>query len=551
VQLLVDRYLCKSDCQDERSNTYMSLISLKLKTRTKNVCLIMAPYFVPWAPPLGITTLKAHLEAIGHSVNCIDLNVDRMLWSLHLRYVSALESDNPQSKLEGQYRVWAVRNAHLLALVNGADEATSRALIRRLVPLYGLKCSDRLAATLTEIASAVMKRAEEMLEAIDLSRVDVLGTSTFSTSLALSLLILRIAKAKFPQIKTVMGGGVFADDLAPGSDNLKVLLENYPCVDHVIVGEGELLFAELLAEEFESKRMVSVKDVSGQFAKVSQAVAPDFSDLQMNRYFHLAIEGGRSCPFQCSFCSETVQWGPYRKKPQALVAEQMVSLATKHGNNRFFMSDSLMNPYIENLSRELLDKTVKVTFDGYLRADTLAADPQRTKRWAQSGCYRVRLGIESASSDVLAAMDKRTTPATISAALRSLSEAGIRTTTYWVVGYPGETEDAFQETVRFIRENSNSIYEVEAHDFHYYPTGQVASNQWPALPMYDDDITKWTRFQVWDADTDPPRAERYRRLAGLTTVARQLDIQNLYSYQDRFVADQRWLSIHGNATVAY
>jgi hypothetical protein len=36
------------------------------------ICLIMAPYFVPWAPPLGITSLKAHLEKEGAFVRLID-----------------------------------------------------------------------------------------------------------------------------------------------------------------------------------------------------------------------------------------------------------------------------------------------------------------------------------------------------------------------------------------------------------------------------------------------------------------------------------------------
>src|SRR5260370_25224587 len=110
------------------------------------------------------------------------------------------------------------------------------------------------------------------------------------------------------------------------------------------------------------------------------------------------------------------------------------------------MADSLMNPYIERFSAELSKIKAGLLFDGYLGADPIATDERRTKSWAQSGCYRVRLGIESGSAKILGLMQKHTKPETISRALRSLSAAGIRTTTYWIVGFPGETEEDFQDT---------------------------------------------------------------------------------------------------------
>jgi len=516
------------------------------------VCLIMAPYFVPWAPPLGIALLKAHLESGGHQVRCIDWNADPGFWALHLKYIAELESAGEQVCLEGQSRLWSIRNAHLLSVLNGASRAEAARLVRRVTPHYGIECSPALAASLTGIVFRVFDQARTLLDKVDLSGFQVVGTSTFSTSLTMSLFILRVIKSRYPQIRTVMGGGVFADDLAPGSENLQTLLDHYGFVDNVVIGEGELAFSELLEGAFSGRRVISRVELNDRVLPPDDSLAPDFRDFNTDSYYHLTLEGGRSCPFQCAFCSETVQWGPYRKRPQATVARHMAELAERHSIPRFFMGDSLMNPYIEGLSRELLASGAKMQFDGYLRADALAADPQRTANWARAGCYRVRLGIESAAPKVLGMIDKRTTPELTCRALQALSEAGIRTTTYWVVGFPGETEEDFQQTLRFVDENRNMIYEVEAHPFQYFPAGQVGSSQFEPAPLYDDEARALMRFGVWDvAGADPPRPERYRRLRRIAQLAGRLGIRNLYTFRDRWEADKRWMGLHARAVSVY
>jgi hypothetical protein len=517
-----------------------------------SICLIMAPYFVPLAPPLGISLLKAHLEREGHSVHCIDFNVDPTFWSLHLQYMRALETADPHVSMEGQSRLWSIRNAHLLSILNGASLAQSAAFIRRITPYYGIDCPGPLADTLSTIAGKVFAQAEKLMGEYDFRRFSMVGCSTYTTSLALALYFLRIAKRSNPAIRTLMGGGVFADDLAPGSQNFNTLIEEYPFVDQTVIGEGELIMSLLARGEFCDRKHISMADVNGDTLPLQESAMPDFSDFPTSRYYHLTLEGGRSCPFQCAFCSETVQWGKYRKKSHDQVASQMFALAKIYNNPRFFMGDSLMNPYIEALSAELLKSREKVLFDGYLRADPLPGDPERTAKWAASGCYRVRLGIESGSQDTLELIDKRTGPAIISRALRSLARAGIRTTTYWVVGFPGETEKAFQETMQFIEDNQESIYEVEAHPFSYFPVGQVASGQWKGVRLYDEDVQKAMKFGVWDiVDANPPREERYRRLRRVATLAAKLRVKNVYSFKDREVADTRWMGLHNHAVAAY
>jgi radical SAM superfamily enzyme YgiQ (UPF0313 family) len=214
-------------------------------------------------------------------------------------------------------------------------------------------------------------------------------------------------------------------------------------VDHVILGEGEKLFLKLLDGELAHKRMITLADLKGASLEMKDVPAPDFSDLPSENYYHLSIEGARSCPFQCSFCSETIQWGDYRKKPIDMFADQVIELADTYSNNSFFLGDSLMNPYINPFASALIEKKASILYDGYLRADKPVTNRKFVKLWTDSGLYRARLGIESASARTLETMDKMTTPKVISDVLNTLASAGVRNTNYWIVGFPGETEEVF------------------------------------------------------------------------------------------------------------
>lgn len=520
------------------------------KQTNGKICLIRPPYFTPWAPPLGISLLKTFAESEGYSVQCFDFNVEPSMWGLHHEYFKALQLSNPESIPEGHTRLWCLMNAHMLAFMNGAG-GNAYKVVRQIAPLYGMHCTEILLMRLQRIVEEQFARLTEMLSSLDLSEVSFFGTTTYTTSLAASLFMHRYVKTHFPKTRTVMGGGVFSDDLAFGSDNLQTLINEFPFVDHAVLGEGELLFMALLKGQTQS-RIVSMRDLGKNGLSIQSVPMPTFDGLDLDPYFHLTIEGARSCPFQCSFCSETVQWGDYRKKAKELLADQIIALSHRYSKKHFFMADSLMNPYIEGFSAELLKRNAGILYDGYMRADPLPTDAHRVERWARSGCFRVRLGVETASAHVLELMDKRTRPEIIAQALRSLAEGGVRTTTYWITGFPGEKEEDFNETLEFVRENKDYIYELEAHPFWYYPYGQVSSRLYKAMPAYSEEVTEMIRFQEWEVDNcNPPRTERFRRLRELSTQARQLGIPNIYSMSERYEAEERWISLHPRAIEVY
>jgi Radical SAM superfamily/Condensation domain len=512
------------------------------------VLLVKPPFFTPWTPPLGIGILKSYLEQHGFSVKCLDYNTDAALWGTHHKYFRALRGapTHAEKMRDGGYtELWYILQAHMLAYLNGAEPATCAVMMREVISTYGLKPSPDMIEVLASILTQYFNRLEALTDGLDLSGFSVVGTSAYTTSLASSLFFLRQIKQKAPHITTVMGGGVFVDDLALGSDNLNTLLEEYPFVDHLILGEGEPLMLKLLQGELSHKRVISVADVGGKTLNIKDVPVPNFSDFNMSDYYQLSIEGARSCPFQCQFCSETIQWGEYRKKPIEQFVEQVIYLVQKYNNNQFFMGDSLMNPYITGFARELLKRDARIVYDGYLRADKPVTGRDRVMEWARSGLYRVRLGIESGSMRVLELMNKMATPQVISEALKSLAQAGIRTTTYWIVGFPGETEDDFQDTLQFIREHHRFIYELEAHPYEYFPYGQIGSRLYRSTSRYSQEVTDVIKFKSWDvADTNVSASEKYERLRRISGLARELGLPNIYTMAERYEAEERWQQLY-------
>ena len=540
----------------------MSLVSITHGNKTLGVTreqkrdgailLVKPPYFSPWTPPLGISILKTFLEQRGYAVKCLDFNTDPDLWGMHHKYFSALQTLESVSINDGYSKLWWILNAHMLAYANDASPVDCAKVLELVTPYYGITINQPIINRLIPLIEQFFKRMKDLVAQKDLSEFSTVGTSTYTTSLGPSLFILKNIKRAYPHIKTVMGGGVFADDLALESDNLDTLVREYDFVDHIILGEGELLLLKLLEGELAHKRVISLADLSGKTLEMKDVPIPDFSDTNTANYYHLSIEGARSCPFQCSFCSETIQWGEYRKKPMNVFAEQVVDLAKRYNNNSFFMGDSLMNPYINPFAHKLLEMNASILYDGYLRADKPVTHRNYVKLWADSGCYRVRLGIESAAARVLDSMDKMTTPKVISDVLKTLANEGIRTTTYWIVGFPGEGEEEFQETCDFIREHHRFIYELEAHPYYYYPYGQIGSRLYQCYSLYPEEVTKVIKFKVWDIEgAQPARDERYDRLRRISKLASDLGLPNIYTMSERYAAERRWHMLYPNTVEVY
>lgn len=526
------------------------------RTKNRKVLLALLPFWDPQIPPLGIACLKTHLQQHGTRVKTVDFNLIPQFRDIIKTYFETLKSHLPNDKIGNYYKIaHEVMQNHFMAHVNYKEEKRYLELLNTLVyKTFYTTVDTSVLLELCDIAADFYTRLQKaFLELLEREQPEVLGISVFGGTLPASLYAFRIAKEKYPRLKTVMGGAVFSDYLHTDSPNFKRLLEyTAPYIDKIIIGEGEMLFLNYITGQLpDSQKVFQLKDVNNNMLDISSAGIPDFSDFDTRFYPYMSAYTSRSCPFQCSFCSETVIWGKYRKKGAAQIAKELMHLREKYNSQLFMLGDSLINPVVTPMSETLNQNDASVYFDAYLRADPDVCDTRNTMVWRHGGFYRARLGIESASPNVLGIMGKKTTPQRIKDALSSLAMAGIKTTSYWVVGHPGETEEDFRETLDFIERNQDDIYEADCTPFQYFLTGQANSEYWAgygkAVKLYPPAAEDMIIFQTWTLESEPDRRKAYSRMNRFVRHCEQVGVPNPYSLKETYLADERWQKIQKNA----
>jgi radical SAM superfamily enzyme YgiQ (UPF0313 family) len=521
----------------------------------KKILLMLQPNWTPQIPPLGIATLKGYLRSQGYdNVKTVDMNIDPRVEEHRTLYLNLLKEMIPEPKRGNFYNIGnTVLRNHMMVHRTG-DETGTVEVVRELIErnYIHMVTASEAAALDREVGQYYRTLAELQDRILETEQPEVLGISVYSDTLPASLLAFRRAKEYNPAIRTVMGGGIFADQLAPGTPDYDYFLERNPWIDKMIIGEGEHLFYRYLEGLLPGgERVYTREHNNGEILDINSLPAPDFTDTDHEYYPSQAAAASRSCPFQCAFCSETVQWGRYRKKDASKIAAQLEAQRRANGGQLFLMGDSLLNPVAGDLARELTESESAIYWDGYLRADKEVCDPETTIAWRKGGYYRARLGLESGSQRILELMGKRITLQQIKEALGSLANAGIKTTTYWVIGYPGETEEDFRQTLELIAEMRTEIYEAECNPFNYFVKGQVKSGKWEngenVVPLYPGIDRERLMIRTWRLEGEPGREETMARVARFVRHVREQGIPNPYALKEIDDADRRWQELHRNA----
>ena len=532
------------------------------QTGGKKVLLALLPFWSPLIPPIGIASLKSYLKPRGIEVKTVDAAVEDRFMTLYYKYFNLLKQAIPEERRGNFYSIGhdVLRNHLMAALELKEDDPANAAFYSEAVKdiiymTYYTKVDDSLTHDLKQIIADFYKALDGYLAELFAEELPaVFGLTVYSDTLPASLFSFRWVKEKYPEITTYMGGGVFADQLAPGSPNWEIFLEKTKkYIDKIIIGEGEILFFKSLKGELPpSQRVYTLEDINREIVRLEMVDILDMSDFDMDRYpFNLSYTS-RSCPFQCKFCSETLQWGRYRKKPVTQIVEEAIRLHKKYGNQLILFSDSLLNPVMKYLPGEFLKKEDVIYWEGWLRVDKYSADIMNTFTWRRSGFYQARLGIESGSPHVLTLMNKKITIPEIKESIANLAAAGIKTTTLWVVGYPGETAEDFQQTLDLIEELRYDIYEAECRPFYYYLTGQPGSinDSWigyKPMRLYPEEYDRLLVFRTWILDGMPDREEIYDRVNRFVLHCEKLGIPNPYSLREIYEADERWKQLHKNS----
>ncbi|MBQ6692289.1 MAG: MiaB/RimO family radical SAM methylthiotransferase, partial [Clostridia bacterium] len=176
---------------------------------------------------------------------------------------------------------------------------------------------------------------------------------------------------------------------------------------------------------------------------------------------HLKIQEG--CDRFCTYCIIPYARGPIRSRPLAEVRAELTKLANA-GYKEVVLTGIHLMSYGRDLEKgvTLLDAIREADdIDGIERIRLGSLEPQMltdefvsTLANDKKVCRQFHLSLQSGSKTVLERMRRRYTPEEYAECVRRLREKmpECAVTTDIIVGFPGETEQEFEETLQFARD---------------------------------------------------------------------------------------------------
>ena len=262
--------------------------------------------------------------------------------------------------------------------------------------------------------------------------------------------VLHGYKKKNPHMKIALCGCMMQE--ATVVDKLQ---KSYRFVDLIFGTHNIFKFAELLVSTLESDRMII--DI---WKDTNQIV----EDLPIERKY--AFKSGVNIMFGCNnFCSYCIV--PYvrgrerSREPQDIIRE--IEGLVKDGVVEVMLLGQNVNSYGKNLEQpvtfaELLEEIEKI--EGLERIRFMTSHPKdlsddliRVMAKSKKICKHFHLPLQSGSSRILKIMNRRYTKEQYLELARKLRDQvpDIALTTDIIVGFPGETEEDFQETLDVVR----------------------------------------------------------------------------------------------------
>jgi radical SAM superfamily enzyme YgiQ (UPF0313 family) len=151
------------------------------------------------------------------------------------------------------------------------------------------------------------------------------------------------------------------------------------------------------------------------------------------------------CPFHCSFCP--IGTIPWRIRPVTEVVAEVRQLR-ELGVREVHVRDQTFG-LPESRRAEICDQfeALGVSWSCFSRVDVLK--PASLPRLRAAGCHTVIFGIESASEERRAALNKKTKDSETVEVLRACRRVGLRTVGTFILGLPGDTEATVRDTIRY------------------------------------------------------------------------------------------------------
>jgi len=427
------------------------------------IALVRCPCVQPFPPDIGLGYLISSLRETGIDVSLFDLNIEFF-----------------------HNAIFEKKEKWLTSYVPVLDELAKEILLE----------SPQI---VNELANKIVK-----------TKANIIGFSIWDSNIFFSLKLAEAIKRADKNIPIIFGGPecypLFSGDFFIQKD----------FVDIVVFGEGELTLRQIIES---IKKSGKVKAVFGCIIKEGDKIIncgpaelignldtlpfPDYRDFPLDWFpnkARLFISFNRGCIRKCAYCSVSDTVPLFRFRSAHSIYEEIRCQMQRHPSvYEFLIASPALNSNLKQLSEfcDLIIKNgIKIDWGGnaIIHPDM---DIDLLRKMRDSGCTNLVFGIESGSQKVLDRMGKSFRIKDAECLLYDVYRAGINSiTANFIIGFPGEDNNDFYDTLEFIYRNKNYINSIgsystcwiEPYTPIYYNLKKygVILNQLPYVKNYSD-----------------------------------------------------------------
>ncbi len=441
----------------------MADVSAVDRIDTGRVLLISAPWPLFNRPSLPLGALKAYLADRLPTVQ-----VDTCHLFLHLAHELGFGRYQRVS-----HRAWRAE-AIFSALLYPQQAHLAESLYYRSFK----RKSEARPADFQRLVGHIESVIDAWLLEIDWPRLDLVGLSISFCQVTASLYLISRIKAICPSLPIVVGGSSFSGERSGE------LLEAFPLIDYLIVGEGERPLAGLIRDLLEpaphgrasaalpggviNRRNRDVRQHRHtQLERLDNLPTPDYDDYfnllasfdPQRRFFPvLPVEASRGCWWHgrsadgqfggCAFCNLNLQWQGYRTKSVDQVLREVDYLVERHQTLALAFSDNAISlkqadPVFDGIRKQGRDLSIFTE----LRAN---ASPSLVKKMKRAGVDTVQIGVEALSDRLLLKMNKGARVIDNLCLMKYCEALAIDNASNLILHFPGSDEADIRETLSTI-----------------------------------------------------------------------------------------------------
>jgi len=163
------------------------------------------------------------------------------------------------------------------------------------------------------------------------------------------------------------------------------------------------------------------------------------------------VEVSRGGPHSCIFCLAPFSYGKHHRKRciENILKEIRICTNDYKIFDFHFKSDlfSFDRKWVVKLCQAIINNGLKIRWFANSRVDTI--DEELLEIMKESGCFALALGVESGSQHILNKIKKNISIKDIEKAFDLCKKHQIQTYSYFIIGFPWDTEDTIKETISF------------------------------------------------------------------------------------------------------